>query len=276
MPLTPWFRLDEDWHDSNNWTMLAKCVGALKRALNALSDYYKRLPQPPVPSPVPSSTAALFPYPREYKDIESGAKITFNYVERLYQDVLLFRALDDQERPLIIKFVKQYSTEIHQFLSSTSRAPILYGLTNLSGDWIMVIMEDLREPWVELLRIQPEEREPFERPIKEAVDSLHANGYVHGDIRASNILVCPSDLSKGIRFIDFDEAGKAGEAIYPRNLNVKDIKRPKGAVGGQKILKEHDLWMTDELFIQKLASNYRSIRRPYQVPNQKSEFPGPY
>jgi serine/threonine protein kinase len=187
MPLTPWFRLDEDFYDSNNWTALAKCVGAPKRALNGLSDYYKSLPM------------------------------------------------------------------------STSRAPILYGLTNLPGGWIMVIMEELKNPWIELLKIQPKNREPSKRPIKEAVDSLHANGYVHGDIRASNILVCPSKLDQGIRFIDFDEAGKAGEAIYPRNLNVKDIKRPDGAVGGQKILKEHDLWMTEELFVQTSWQSRNSV-----------------
>jgi tRNA A-37 threonylcarbamoyl transferase component Bud32 len=150
--------------------------------------------------------------------------------------VLLFSAKDTRKRSIFIKFVRQYSVK-----ARTGCAPILYGFngfTDLQGGWIMVIMEELNESPA---RIKPEERESFKKLVEGAVQLLHAGGYVHGDIRAPDILVCPSDPSRDVKFIDFDEAGVKEEAVYPCNLNTVEVKRPNGAFDGQKILKEHDL-----------------------------------
>jgi serine/threonine protein kinase len=261
MVLTPWFPLDGDWHDNENWTRLARCLGALKKSLEALSVYYSKLPVPSS-DPLPLS---LFPYPNEYKDIESGSDIEFKYIKRLYRDVLLFSAEDTQKRSLFIKFVQQYSVEAHQALSRARCAPTLYGHTDLPGGWIVVIMEEMKEPWGLLADIEPEKREPFKQAIEKAVNLLHASKYVHGDIRASNILVFPSDPSQGIKFIDFDEAGLDGEAVYPRNLNTKDVQRPGEAFDGQKIRMEHDRWMMDKLFAPNGPARSRSIYRPPEL-----------
>jgi hypothetical protein len=50
--------------------------------------------------------------------------------------------------------------------------------------------------------------------IKELQD-LHAQGYVHGDIRCFNIMF-NGDHGK---FIDFDHSGKVGETIYPQGYS---------------------------------------------------------
>jgi serine/threonine protein kinase len=114
----------------------------------------------------------------------------------------------------------------------------------------MVVMEEIERPWVVLREVTPRSWTQFREPIEKAIESFHANGYVHGDIRLSNIFVFPEDPSRGIKFIDFDEAGVDGEALYPRNLNTETVRRPPGAVDGEKFTKEHDKFMIKELFVQ--------------------------
>lgn len=53
------------------------------------------------------------------------------------------------------------------------------------------------------------------RPIMQALDRLHASGYVHSDVRFKNILICLDGQSK---LIDFDLAEKVG-VPYPSGYN---------------------------------------------------------
>jgi hypothetical protein len=70
---------------------------------------------------------------------------------------------------------------------------------------------------------------------------------VHGDIRATNIMV-KRDLTPGILLVDFDWAGVPGEVRYPMNVNTKEIKRPSGAHDGELIVTQHDLSMINYIF----------------------------
>ncbi len=58
-----------------------------------------------------------------------------------------------------------------------------------------------------------------------------------------NILVdCKTLTSKDgikIHFIDFDWAGRQGEAVYPMRVNNVTVRRPEG----EPILVEHDMAM---------------------------------
>jgi tRNA A-37 threonylcarbamoyl transferase component Bud32 len=75
---------------------------------------------------------------------------------------------------------------------------------------------------------------------------FHDAGYVHGDIRDTNILVdinsLASDYAENVKvhLIDFDWAGKAGEVKYPIGVNIKSVKRPDGVGDGALITKDHD------------------------------------
>ena len=77
--------------------------------------------------------------------------------------------------------------------------------------------------------------------------SLHQAGYVHGDIRATNIMVKKSG-EKGMMLLDFDWAGAIGEIQYPMNVNITDIRRPEGAIDKQLVLAEHDMAMIVYMF----------------------------
>ena len=94
---------------------------------------------------------------------------------------------------------------------------------------------------------------PFPQPtqvrtiLEKAIHFLHSGGFVHGDVRDTNLLV-KVDGGLGVLFVDFDWAGKAGEARYPMNVNRADIPRPEGARNGRFIRPEDDVEMIDIMF----------------------------
>jgi len=65
------------------------------------------------------------------------------------------------------------------------------------------------------------------------LNELHEAGYCHGDFRSNNILV-RSNLT--IVIIDFDWAGKDGDAKYPLFMNHVDIMWPDGAKPGERLV----------------------------------------
>jgi len=87
----------------------------------------------------------------------------------------------------------------------------------------------------------------FEPEVRETLTRLHQEGFVHGDIRTTNIMV-KKGVSLGIMLVDLDWAGKIGEVQYPMNVNDVDIRRPDGAYDNQFILPQHDMTMIDFMF----------------------------
>lgn len=64
------------------------------------------------------------------------------------------------------------------------------------------------------------------------VEELKAGGFVHGDVREPNLILLdePSVDGRRIQLVDFDRAGKAGEARYPWQLS--DVIRRMAEGGG--------------------------------------------
>ena len=112
-----------------------------------------------------------------------------------------------------------------------------------------------------------------------AVASLHARGYVHGDIRGANVVVglagevrvalAPGDDPLGTRvglgdddrvlhstLIDFDWCGKPGVDTYPVDFNykVKDVTRHGDARAGKVMEEAHD-WVALANVIRWLVGN---------------------
>ncbi|KAF8810560.1 hypothetical protein BYT27DRAFT_7336611 [Phlegmacium glaucopus] len=95
------------------------------------------------------------------------------------------------------------------------------------------------------------------RQMREKLAVFHEVGYVHGDIRDINVMV--EKDGSGFMFLDFDWAGKHGEARYPMNVYTgPDLWRPEGAYDGELITAEHDSQMLAALFRQydQYGSNY--------------------
>ena len=114
-----------------------------------------------------------------------------------------------------------------------------------------MVMQFIREPYHTLSKVEFEVRDGFRDSIWRSLTFLHKNGFVHGDLRPSNVFV--SEVSAKALIMDFDEAGLAGSVSYPPNLNTKDITWPDDVTDGEPITKAHDEFMFNRLFTSKAA-----------------------
>src|SRR5207247_402367 len=97
-------------------------------------------------------------------------------------------------------------------------APEIYGHTRLPGNWYMIVMEYLSD-FQTLAECTPNNL--IMDTIKSAMEQLHSAGYVHGDLRSSNILIhyLNTASSPTVRFVDWDWAGEHGQVKYPISIN---------------------------------------------------------
>ena len=108
---------------------------------------------------------------------------------------------------IIVKFARSYCPEAHQVCYKAHRsAPRLYGCEQLAGGWKLVAMEYLRDA----VPLKPRQNVSVDtsNKLRAAVAAVHDAGYVHGDHRECNILVCGGGLHLCV--IDFDWYGKEG------------------------------------------------------------------
>jgi len=112
------------------------------------------------------------------------------------------------------------------------------------GPMRMVVMEHIEGNTADKEPTWP--KDARER-IEKAIRKLHDAELVFGDLRAPNVMFS----GKKVFLIDFDWAGKVNEARYPRNLSSV-VKWPGKAVELEMkpILKDHDLFMLDQLFAE--------------------------
>ena len=108
--------------------------------------------------------------------------------------VLLYLAetSDSEFETIVVKFTTKYGKDLYQFCPDVECAPKRFAFETLSGGWFGIATEYIPS--------SPHLYEHGESSIKE-MDSvvekerkLHANGFVHGDLRFPNLIVC-GDMS---------------------------------------------------------------------------------
>jgi tRNA A-37 threonylcarbamoyl transferase component Bud32 len=98
--------------------------------------------------------------------------------------------LEDKDRMVVVKFVSAYNAEAHRILAEHRLAPALYYASTESdeesmyGGRYMIVMDFVEDKLVVGHLSQPQ----FER-VQEAINRLHENNLVFGDLRPPNILV---------------------------------------------------------------------------------------
>ncbi|KAE9394908.1 hypothetical protein BT96DRAFT_1022286 [Gymnopus androsaceus JB14] len=196
------------------------------------SDGFSAIASPSFINP-PKDYQPHFPYPRSCKSISpSGGVTTFKYDGHLDTDVnhqyRLFKVTLGDGRRAIIKFTQRYGLDAHQAAEKLGLAPELIGYEELPAGWKM-----------------PQKLQILcGRCWKERLAKLHVEGFVHGDLRAQNVLVSDGD----IKVIDWDFAGRDGDVDYPRDLNRgRDLWRPNEVKSLVPIKREHDQAMIEYL-----------------------------
>ncbi|KAF8349607.1 hypothetical protein F5887DRAFT_1279875 [Amanita rubescens] len=234
-PLTPLLDLSTHWREAKARCAMAAAFDALPAAVDSIEAHYNSIeaearvnPTPPQVYDPDLQKARGYPFLTSYGD--NGQEINFMYNERLHDEKLVFCAAivnqpDSDE--FLIKF--------------TSR-----GRVRISADWIAVIMDKSKHRVLYGLNLSDADKEKVRHKVTSMMRTLHQAGFVHGDIRESNILIDVESLTSDdvmIHLIDFDWAGPIGEAKYPADVNKITVRRPDGVKGGGPITEQHDIDM---------------------------------
>jgi len=240
--LTPSFSLDPNlWNDA---IPLARVFKAFRLAFSKLREEYRDL-FAVQPRNLPPANSIDFPYPYHYDD-ETGEKVSFIYDKRLDDSRLIFLATAPAKGlRLFIKFTRQYGTDAHRACSDERIAPHLYDVVSLPGGWFMVVMEYL-DP-AAFHHVSGRDIE-LETEVRNAVGILHDCGFVHGDLRDCNMMCMKKGGAWRVLLLDFDWAGRTGEARYPVGLDQETVRRPAGVCGRGIIQREDDNAMVNFLF----------------------------
>jgi hypothetical protein len=216
---------------------------ALRFGAGLLSQWYKE--------PKAVSDQATFPYIRSYNDDANGTEVRFAYKERLdiYTTGSLFLAETDNNADIIVKFVEIYGEDVHRKLFDMDMAPKLYAVEKTAHSFQMVVMHfepDARmwDPAVDGVDDTKKTR------LKNILEALKRDDFVHGDLRCNNLLVCSDGT---VKLIDFDWAGKVGSARYPVELNPEAGFHRDASVG-RLISFEHDHYMANKLLMGDVSS----------------------
>jgi hypothetical protein len=187
----------------------------------------------------PLSDQCIFPYASSFTN-EDGVQVRFKYEGFLLKDArkLLYLARDENGERVVVKFCPdRYGADAHRAMAELGYAPKLYACEE-DGFMQMAVMEFLEgAQWY-----SPLHSSTFWDELKNSIQLYHKAGFVHGDLRAPNILV----TNDGPRILDFDWAGKSGLVKYSRVLN-QDIVWHHEADINERILPEHDVFMLDQL-----------------------------
>ncbi|KAH9887338.1 hypothetical protein C8Q73DRAFT_713661 [Cubamyces lactineus] len=162
------------------------------------------------------------PHFQRYDD-EQGKTVTLTYKRRLATEypvkaVFVAEAKTDTEtRDVVVKFTPVYGKAAHELLASASppQAPKLHfcDVVESVGMWVVVM------DYVEGRAVAGVLRDPARvASLQNAVKTLHANGFVFGDLRNPNVL----EVEDGVMLIDFDWCGKEGTARYPSDILLEE------------------------------------------------------
>ena len=241
-PLTDYIWLGGNQFNEDRLHFVVRLFLALRAAISTLMTYYSTLFTREEPK------TEGFPY------IRNCCLGAFTYENHLAPNStkLIYKVrLDGTNKSLVIKFVSSYNASAHRLLARHQLAPELYyagtehPLRTLYGSRYMVVMDFFDgEVWLDTSDSLGYHQ------VSLAIELLHSNDFVHGDLRRTNILIKDSK----IMLTDFDWCNKQGDGRYPGYLNMDPaIGWPPGVKPGLLMTKEHDLFMLKKLDPDSIA-----------------------
>lgn len=252
-PLTDYLWVGHNPAKPSDLRYVARVFHCISLARKELEDFYKN------PPTLPDNPGRFFPYITCYTD-SAGHRVDFAYLKNLgdkdpNESVFLATTTRGQEPPksIVVKFVQSYNSDAHKLLAEAGLAPeLLYDGTahpedQPGPDHIMIVMEFING--VDLGRfLEYHAPECASADVDKALELLHAQDFVFGDLRNPNImLVQDSDGTvTGAKLVDFDWCGRHSEGRYPLSMNP-GIVWAKGAGPGELMDKRHDIEMRKKL-----------------------------
>lgn len=237
-------RLDYHKTGDDQWTSLARHLGALREAIKKLKALYSEESEMMTQVQMTSMDAIFYPAYCEFDQFDQVKSV--EYTSQPFDGKLVFHGKCDGKE-VVTKFVKRYSLELHNLCQQNGWAPRILGSRDLQGGWTMVVMERLDESWK--MACGYDKTEKLCAEIRKVLVVIHQYNYVHGDVRDVNIMVKEEGERQLIKLVDFDWGGKIGETRYPRNVgDCRLVRRPAGVCDGELVLADHDMHMLDYMF----------------------------
>ncbi|CAE6506478.1 unnamed protein product [Rhizoctonia solani] len=260
-PLTDYMWLGRHPQQDHHLLRMTRVFEAIFRAVSELKTYYTPFILPDAHHPIERDR--IYPYVQSVQ----GSKGTINFK---YKGVLggsdvvrpLFEAITEDGKPIVVKFTQFYNFEAHKLLAEKGLAPKLLSLNAqpISAGLVMIVMELFGTSLDTYLDpagpgLDQSARAHIESDVKMALDLLHTQNLVFGDLRSPNVLVeqDPNGLFHA-QLVDFEWCGASGEARYPVGMNPsKRIRWADGMTRGSLLYKEHDDHMLANLFLPPLV-----------------------
>jgi hypothetical protein len=213
-----WLGVDTAIHDSR-CPPLANTFFALRRSLAKLKTYYDG-----VRPNINAIRDGLRFFPSITSYIENGEIVHFKYsgfVEGWDDASVILRARTCKRpcKDIMVKFVDNYGIKAHMKLAAVGLAPKLlyYGTPHFDhddpsyGNYRMVVMEYIEGRTLSNAG-NAVDREYVKNRIREAVELLHSDNLVFGDLRSPNVMITDEN---DVKLVDFNWAGEDGQSRYP-------------------------------------------------------------
>ncbi|CAG8577618.1 533_t:CDS:1 [Ambispora leptoticha] len=192
------------------------------------------------------------------------------YLQRIGTKNLWLAEMEGNQSRYVVKFTRQYGKVVHETCSELGFAPKLRYFEAIYGSWKLVIMDYL-EGYSHLKSPSGADCANKKQSVLNAISAFHNKGFVHGDLHSVNILF---GSTGDVKFIDFDWAGKDGEARYPESLNPQ-INWHKEVGLHKPIRSSHDLHLVEVTFSPPIETVRRSLcawNRTYYNPEKKQSL----
>ena len=251
---------------------LSQIATALKECASALDLDYRQLRNRchpkrslqaffPDPTPKPGPDAVAFPSLKfkAYLDLRNGVveEIGDPTPSEMRSPFVADMSPDDDDKTVevVVKFSASYCETAHRLLAEAGLAPKLFECRRVISNWFMVMTERLDLGWRPMSSFEDKVIvSSVFKDVENAVKILSDSNFVHGNLRASNIMVDPS--GRHAKLVGFDWACKEGENFYPVTIGENDAYRElhPDAANFAKMKKEHDVYALENILKPRYMS----------------------
>jgi hypothetical protein len=208
---------------------------AIDESAELLSRQYRVLLGPPRsltsplwPNPTPSNPAEPLPELEFFAKVnrDDGTELTtIDPANERHGMYLARMQTGTATQDVLVKFAARYHEDAHRLLAAQHPplAPALHFCKRVIGDMYMVVMEYIPKsrgrPLSSLLPRQSSSK-AVDLGVTKALNLLHEEGLVFGDLRETNVLYLPEGEGR-VLLVDFDGVGQDGMDRYSASLNTK-------------------------------------------------------
>ena len=241
-------------HGSDNVLHVARVFMAIHESMVLLRELYRVMRNPPnptttvktpwpSPTPDPPGSTVLFPSLEYFCKVNRADGTELYIIDEDNERHAMYLARMDtgsSTEVVLVKFTTKYHKKAHRLLAANNLAPTLHFCTRVIGGMYMVVMEYIPTSKGQSLYAAPPQSlsalEVIRQGVSQALDLLHKEGLVFGDLREGNMLYLPEGEGR-VLLVDFDGVGQDGKDRYSASLNPDT---ELGVVRWQIMEKVHD------------------------------------